>query len=361
VFLFSLGFYLLLLYHQLASFGFNPTALAFIGDAWRGERFWSTDTYVHRGFGYDGQFFYYLARDPFLTADDPEQFLDRPAYRYGRILYPALAWAAALGRPEALPWTLLGLNLLAAVGGTAAAMAVLDRIGARRWYALGYALSPPIVLGLIADLSEPISFGLIAAALALHFRRRHAWAGFSLALATLARESSALVSLGFAVHAAFDRSWRRAAAYLLPLAIPAGWHCLVWLHLGSLPIFQSPANFAGPFSGALYRAGVLLGLESPLLDTPIPDNRWQELVLVAVTVLIIVMALARIFRQRDALSIQLGLQAAAAAFTSPLVWVGLGSYARVLGLLYLLYGLVLLADRRTPVSSSLTRFPNSER
>ena len=54
---------------------------------------------------------------------------------------------------------------------------------------------------------------------------------------------------------------------------------------------------------------------------------------------------SRILRRRDAISLQLGLQASAALFTTPLVWIGLGSYARVLGLLYLFYGLALLGAR----------------
>ena len=42
--------------------------------------------------GYDGQFAYYIARDPIGGW----RYCDVPAYRYQRILYPMLAWVLAL-------------------------------------------------------------------------------------------------------------------------------------------------------------------------------------------------------------------------------------------------------------------------
>ncbi len=58
--------------------------------------------------GYDGQFSYYIARNP-----DPAEllpFLDVPAYRYQRILLPLLARFLSLGNVEIIPWMLAGLT-----------------------------------------------------------------------------------------------------------------------------------------------------------------------------------------------------------------------------------------------------------
>ncbi len=49
--------------------------------------------------GYDGQFAYYIARDP---ADSPD-CLDVPAYRMQRILLPALGALFSLGQDAADP------------------------------------------------------------------------------------------------------------------------------------------------------------------------------------------------------------------------------------------------------------------
>lgn len=61
------------------------------------------------GEGYDGQFYYYLAVDP----ANARFYMDSPGYRYLRPVYPAAARALALGFREAIPWTLLLVNLVA--------------------------------------------------------------------------------------------------------------------------------------------------------------------------------------------------------------------------------------------------------
>src|SRR5205085_5057970 len=52
------------------------------------------------GPGYDGQFELFMALDPFHAVP----YLDAPAYRYARPLYPMLAWAMRLGQAPPVPW-----------------------------------------------------------------------------------------------------------------------------------------------------------------------------------------------------------------------------------------------------------------
>ncbi|MCC7107210.1 MAG: hypothetical protein IT307_18915 [Chloroflexi bacterium] len=342
----ALAGYAALLYVALGSYQFNPTGLLHLGSQSGGEQFWRADTLVEPGLGYDGRFFFYLAHDPLLRDPHPESFLDHPAYRYARILYPAVSWSAALGRPELLPWAMLAVSLLAAIAGTIAAVDVLRSVGSTRWLALGYAFSPAIILGLIADLSEPLAFALVAAGVALFLRRRHGAAGAVLAVGALAREVSVLVPLGFALHAAVRRAWRQAASYAAPLVVPIGWNVYVWARFGGLTADRTPRSFDLPLSGAIYRAGVLLDLRPPLVEMPIPDSPWSELAIVVASVALILGGLAVLFRRRDVFALQLWLQSAAVLCSSAYIWVGLGSYARVLGLLYLFHGLVFLTRRR---------------
>jgi hypothetical protein len=224
-------------------------------------------------------------------------------------------------------------------------------LGASRWLALVFAFSPAILLGLIADLAEPTAFALVAIGVALQLRGRHWAAGCTLALGGLAREASLLVPLGFALYAAWRREWRTMAAYALPQALPVAWHLAILARLGVLPSAQAPANFGTPLSGAIYRAGLLLGWQSPLLGETAPTSPWPELAIVGLSVLVILVGLTRIIRHRDVFSFQLWLQAAAALGTTALVWIGLGSYGRVLGLLYLFFGLALVAARAPQAGS----------
>jgi hypothetical protein len=68
---------------------------------------------VRTRYGYDGQFYYRLALDPFTTKSvDYGITIDNPPYRQQRILYPVLAHVLALGGIPWIPWTLIVVNYL---------------------------------------------------------------------------------------------------------------------------------------------------------------------------------------------------------------------------------------------------------
>jgi hypothetical protein len=68
--------------------------------------------------GYDGQFYYRLAIDPFNWSHRAYGITMDHAYRYTRLGYPLLAWMAALGHTRWLPAVLVLINLacMAAIG-----------------------------------------------------------------------------------------------------------------------------------------------------------------------------------------------------------------------------------------------------
>jgi hypothetical protein len=139
--------------------------------------------------GYDGQFAYFLALDPV----NAHFYMDVPAYRYERILYPMVARLLALGQPGLVPYTLILVNLLAVVGGTWALAAWLRRKGVSPWLALLFGLSPGVCFALQRDLNEPLGYAFVAFAVYLYDfggRRRLLWAGLAFGLAALAREST---------------------------------------------------------------------------------------------------------------------------------------------------------------------------
>ena len=54
---------------------------------------------LERSNGWDGQFYHYVAHDPFL-ADGMRRYIDLPGLRYRRILIPALAHVLAWGNAK---------------------------------------------------------------------------------------------------------------------------------------------------------------------------------------------------------------------------------------------------------------------
>ncbi len=81
---------------------------------------------LHGTGGYDGQFFYYIARDPLHAAP----FLSHPAYRYQRIVYPLLVAVLSLGQENLIPYMLLLVNFVAIAclpGSVSPLVSTLDR------------------------------------------------------------------------------------------------------------------------------------------------------------------------------------------------------------------------------------------
>jgi hypothetical protein len=209
--------------------------------------------------GYDGQFVYYIALDPVHARD----YLDWPAYRYGRILEPALAGALSFGNPGLVPYTILLVAWLAVGLSTAVLAAWLKRHRLSPWLALIYALYAGIFIAFRYDLTEALSFALVIAALYLFDyggRHRLFWSAGLFALAALSRETAVLFIAVFALAlllGARPRSWRASlpstvvflAISLLPLVL---WHGFLWLWLGNLGLPPRPVIQPIPF-GALVR------------------------------------------------------------------------------------------------------------
>jgi hypothetical protein len=107
--------------------------------------------------GYDGQFVYYIARDP--NPDTVKPFLDVPAYRYQRILLPLLARFVALGEGWAIPWALAALGILFQTAGTWALSTLLAEWGVNRGMRWRMDCLPGS-LWLLPDLPEPLAMGV---------------------------------------------------------------------------------------------------------------------------------------------------------------------------------------------------------
>lgn len=153
------------------------------------------DPTYHYHAGYDGEFAYFLALDPQHAAG----YLDKPIYRYTRILYPMLARLLAFGQPQLIPWTMILVNLLAMTLGTLVVASWLRRKGHSPWFGLLFGLSPGLVIGMQYDLNEPTAIALAATGMALLTweekpQLRH-WllAGLAFAAAALAREATLIV------------------------------------------------------------------------------------------------------------------------------------------------------------------------
>jgi hypothetical protein len=193
----------------LARYGGDPMKFVLVGTRY--------DPGLRGGtWGYDGQFAYQIARDPLGAS----RFLDVPAYRYQRILYPVVAWALALGQRALVPWTLVAVNWLALVAGTRFTEGILTGRGANRWYALSYGLFGGLMMAVRLDLTEPLAYALAQAAVLSYERGRARGAAGWLALAALTKETTLLVAAGFLLSFALSRRWRDLVQWAVIVGVP---------------------------------------------------------------------------------------------------------------------------------------------
>ena len=217
--------------------------------------------YVYRDpLGYDGQYCYFLALDPVHAR----WYMDFPAYRYGRLLYPMLARSLAFGQAALIPYTLIALNWIAVPAGTLAVGVWLRRKGISSWLALIYGLLLGMFIALNGNLTEPLAYAFVALAIyLLDFggRRRLLAGGVAFALAILTRETTAVFALAWGVWLLLNGSsalslrervranWRRAALLSISLAPYLAYKLFLLLWLGSLGTPASVRFEIIPFAG----------------------------------------------------------------------------------------------------------------
>ncbi len=183
--------------------------------------------------GYDGQFYFFVALDPTRART----YLDDPAYRYSRPIYPLAARALALGRSGAVPWALLLLGLAGVFAGTFASAAIVRREGFSAWYGALYGLYPGLFVAVTWDLAESLAYGL--AALGLLAFGRDGWrllpAALLFGVAGATRESTLLFPIALALWLAGSRKFAKAgllAGISLAPYLATKLTLAIWLHSG---------------------------------------------------------------------------------------------------------------------------------
>jgi hypothetical protein len=203
--------------------GGDPLALATIGTRFsEGDPDGTT--------GYDGQFAYYIARDPLQGW----RYCDDAPYRYQRILYPMLARLLALGQDWLLPYILPLINVAALAAGTWLTEQILRRNQMSRWYALTYGLYAGQLMSARLDLNEPLAHALVQGAILAGERGRWRWTVLLFALSALTKETTLVFVAGYVLSLLARRRWDRALSLTMGAGLPyLVWQGVLWLWLGS--------------------------------------------------------------------------------------------------------------------------------
>jgi hypothetical protein len=233
--------------------------------------------------GYDGQFMYSMAFDPFLTTfkDNPRRYdevVDTPPYRYTRIGFSVLTKLFALNQAQWFPPIMMWLILASHVAGAVALGAIVRYHGGHPAWALLYASVPGYLQSLAFALPESIAgAGMLTAILlilaerpstappsalaapsaparAMPLKSRYALASMVFALTLLVRETSAIVVVAMTLWLWLSkREWRGGFVVGLSLVVLLAWRAFITWRLfpayGIEAFLYTPGNIELPFKG----------------------------------------------------------------------------------------------------------------
>jgi hypothetical protein len=206
---------------------------------------------VTAGGGHDGQRTYLVAMDPWATW--AHVVIPDPAFRYRRILLPALASGLGLINGRPLLWLLTSLNALsfAAAAAIAALMARLRSLAF--WAPLAVVLNIGIWLSLQVTSPDALAFAFALAGLLAGIGGRNVLAIGLLALAALSKETYALVPMSMAAYLWIREDQpRRAIAYASSVTPVGLWS--VFLAVRMPNPFETADTLTWPFFGIFHGA-----------------------------------------------------------------------------------------------------------
>ena len=214
---------------------------------------------VQPGQGYDGQFFYRYALNPFDFNNTLYGIkVDHPPYRVQRIAYPFLAWLlSCCGNPHLVPWAMLFLNIAAFTGIFFYTNKFIAFVNGDIKQGLFPLFLCGIYMSLSRDLSEVVELFFFTGSIYYLFISNYFWLLVFATFTVLSRETS-VIALFPLVTCLFFRGFKKgnkvpSIFYLaLPFLVFAVWKLIIFNHMPSLA--ESTAGYksiGAPFKGIM--------------------------------------------------------------------------------------------------------------
>jgi hypothetical protein len=209
----------------------NWTALFCTGAKARVPPDLEAETYRFPGTGgYDGQFYRYLAYDPFLWGDYT-RYMDAPQLRSRRILVPLLAWMCAFGQRTRIDGAYIAVEMLFLGLGVYWCARLLARRGRSPAWGLLFVTLPAT----LASFDRMLVDGPLAALFAgfMLYCEEERWdrVWVLAALASLTRETGLLLIAALVAFHVYRRAWRRVVQYGLGALPTIVWYAYLTLRL----------------------------------------------------------------------------------------------------------------------------------
>lgn len=176
--------------------------------------------------GYDGQFYYRFARDPFNWNPTAYGITVDHNYRYTRIGYSLVAWIVSLGgNARLLPTVLVVLNLVFVALMAYFGARLAREHGRHALWGLAFVAYMGLVISVGRDTSEPLADACMLAGILAYRHSRYIWAALLIAYAVFTNEPILVLAVAFALVRLYQM-WRKR--------VKPGMPDLVWVLPGAV-------------------------------------------------------------------------------------------------------------------------------
>lgn len=180
-------------------------------------------------YGYDGQFYHYIAHDPFFRSDIAGH-IDAPRLRYRRILLPVLAYLLAGGQQRWIDTGYLLVTLVFLFAGVCWVSLYAVRHGHHPAWGLGFLLLPASVTS-IDRLTVDLALASLCAGFVVLAERPPSWRIVALlTAAAFARETGLLLIAAYGLYLGWRHQWRWLTLSLMSAVPGLAWYIFVHLH-----------------------------------------------------------------------------------------------------------------------------------
>jgi hypothetical protein len=268
--------YIILLLFVILARGYSALDFVHLGAVWAKQG-------PAGSWGYDGQFYYQLARDPIHAY----QYMDNAPYRYQRIFYSLVVAVLSLGLAPLIPYMMLLVNGLAIVLSVEIMSRLLAKCQLSPWLSLPVGLYFGQAAAFLFDTAEPFALFLVCAGFCLIVKRRMSWAALCMGLAALTRDTSVIFAGGYVAYFLLRKEWKSAALFagigVLPILL---WLLALRLIFGQSGVTFTPPFEHSPFAGLFYYSNA-------------PRKFWLLIILLFVpTLMSCLLALSELIRGR---------------------------------------------------------------
>jgi hypothetical protein len=238
-----------------------------------------------RSYGWDGQFYHYIAHDPFL-ADGMWKYVDNPRLRYRRILIPGLAYVLAWGSARHIDTAYRAVILLFFGLGAYWLSRLAGLYGHNRAWGLAFVCVPAAIVSM-DRMAVDVALAAFVMAFALYSRHgEEDWKLYPvLLLAALVRDTGLLLVAAYCIWLLLRKRVRRAAIFGTAALPTLAWYKYIDARI---PSYMAAPPIGLPFSGLLSR--LLHPLPYP--SSPVVDSLVKGFDYLAVAGVLLAFAIA---------------------------------------------------------------------